>query len=149
VVFWIYPRGKSLLRREGDRIVNLEKHPRVISGAAGVGAALGADFVKVNPPDAVDGKSSEEWLRVATEAAGETRVLCAGGSSKPAEAFLQQLYDQIHIGGAAGNATGRNIHQRPLDEAVRFCHAIAAITYGDRTVDFAVRVYRGEETFSV
>jgi fructose-bisphosphate aldolase/6-deoxy-5-ketofructose 1-phosphate synthase len=149
VVLWIYPRGKSLLRREGDRIVNLERHPRVISGAAGVGAALGADFVKVNPPDAVEGKSSEQWLRVATEAAGETRVLCAGGSSKPAEAFLQQLYDQIHIGGAAGNATGRNIHQRPLDEAVRFCHAIAAITYGDRTVDFAVRVYRGEETFTV
>lgn len=149
VVFWIYPRGKSLLKKEGEKTINLEKHPRTISGAAGVAAALGADFVKVNPPDAVDGKSSEEWLRVATEAAGTVRVICAGGSSKQAEAFLRQLHAQIHIGGTAGNATGRNIHQRPLDEAVRFCHAIAALTYGDCDADFAVRVYEGSATYRV
>jgi fructose-bisphosphate aldolase/6-deoxy-5-ketofructose 1-phosphate synthase len=149
VVFWIYPRGRSLIKKDGDKTVNLEKHPKTITGAAGVGAALGADFVKVNPPDAVDGKSSEEWLRVATEAAGEVRVICAGGSSKQADAFLRELHGQLHIGGTAGNATGRNIHQRPLDEAVRFCHAIAALTYGDRDADFAARVYAGQESFSV
>jgi|SRR5579884_154146 len=148
-IFWIYPRGKSLLKKDGDRTVNLEKTPRVIAGAAGVGATLGTDFVKVNPPDAADGKSSEEWLRVATEAAGETRVICAGGSSKAADAFLRELWAQIHTGGTAGNATGRNIHQRPLDEAVRFCHAIAALTYGDKDADFAIRVYEGSEQYRV
>ncbi len=149
VIFWIYPRGKSLIRKDGDKTVNQEKHPKTITGAAGVGAALGADFVKVNPPDAVDGKSSEQWLRVATEAAGEVRVICAGGSSKAADAFLRELHAQLHVGGTAGNATGRNIHQRPLDEAVRFCHAIAALTYGNRDADFAYRVYEGKETYSV
>ena len=44
--------------------------------------------------------------------------MCAGGSTVDAETFLTQLYDQIHVGGADGNATGRNIHQRSLDEAV-------------------------------
>ncbi len=149
VVFWIYPRGKSLLKKEGDKTVNLEKSPKVITGAAGVGATLGADFVKVNPPDAVDGKSSAEWLKVATEAAGLTRVICAGGSSKEGASFLKELQDQLVIGGTAGNATGRNIHQRPLDEAVRFCHAIAALTYGSRDVEYATRVYQGQESFAI
>ncbi len=149
VIFWIYPRGKSLMKKDGDKTVNLEKHPKTITGAAGVGAALGADFVKVNPPDAVEGKSSEEWLRVATEAAGEVRVICAGGSSKAADAFLRELHTQLQVGSTAGNATGRNIHQRPLDEAVRFCHAIAALTYGNRDPEFATRVYNGEESFSI
>ena len=149
VIFWIYPRGKSLIKKDGDKTVNLEKHPKTITGAAGVGTALGADFVKVNPPDGVDGKSSEEWLRVATEAAGEVRVICAGGSSKQADAFLKELHTQLNVGGTAGNATGRNIHQRPLDEAVRFCQAIAALTYGSRDAEFATRVYEGKETFTV
>jgi fructose-bisphosphate aldolase / 6-deoxy-5-ketofructose 1-phosphate synthase len=149
VIFWIYPRGKSLIKKDGDKTINHEKHPKTITGAAGVGTALGADFVKVNPPDAVDGKSSEEWLRVATEAAGEVRVICAGGSSKQADAFLKELHAQLTVGGTAGNATGRNIHQRPLDEAVRFCQAIAALTYGSRDAEFATRVYEGKESFSI
>ncbi|MFN8558437.1 MAG: aldolase [Dehalococcoidia bacterium] len=150
VIYWIYPRGKSLMKKEGDKTVNLEKHPKTITGAAGVGATLGCDFVKVNPPDAVDGRSTDEWLRaLATEAAGETRVICAGGSSKEGSAFLRELHGQLHVGGTSGNATGRNIHQRPLDEAVRFCHAIAALTYGDRDADFATRVYEGKESFSL
>ena len=57
--------------------------------------------------------------------------MCAGGSTVDATTFLTQLYDQIHIGGAVGNATGRNIHQRSLDEAVRLTKAISAITLGD------------------
>lgn len=149
VIFWIYPRGKSLLKKEADKTVNHEKHPKTITGAAGVGATLGADFVKVNPPDAVDGKSSEEWLRVATEAAGEVRVICAGGSSKKTDLFLSELHAQLQVGGTSGNATGRNIHQRPLDDAIRFCHAIAALTYGNREVAYATRVYEGQEQFSL
>jgi len=149
VVFWIYPRGKSLIKKDGDKTSNLEKHPKTITGAAGVGSTLGADFVKVNPPDAGDGKSSEEWLKVATEAAGYTRVICAGGSSKDAKSFLNELHGQLQTGRTAGNATGRNIHQRPLDAAVRFCQAIAALTYGDRDAEFAYKVYNGEEQFSI
>jgi fructose-bisphosphate aldolase/6-deoxy-5-ketofructose 1-phosphate synthase len=57
--------------------------------------------------------------------------------------FLQQLYDQIHVGGAMGNATGRNIHQKPLDEAVRMVNAISAITMDDATADEALKIYEG------
>jgi len=61
------------------------------------------------------------------------------------KAFLQQLHDQIFISGAMGNATGRNIHQKPLDEAVRLADAITAITVYGKTADEAFQVYMGKE----
>ena len=131
-VLWIYPRGKA---------VEDEKDPHLIAGAAGVASALGADFVKVNPPKK-EGANSAELIREAVSAAGRTKVVCAGGSSVDVDVFLQQLYDQIHTGGCAGNATGRNIHQKSREEAVRMCKAISAITLHDASVSEALNMYR-------
>ena len=139
VVLWIYPRGTA---------VTAEKDPDLIAGAAGVALCLGADFVKVNPPKPEDGRTPAEALKVASMAAGRTGLVCAGGSTVDAEAFLTQLHDQIHVGGACGNATGRNIHQRSLDEAVRLTKAISAITLDDYSVEDALAVFNGEKDFS-
>ncbi|HPJ83784.1 MAG TPA: aldolase [Methanothrix sp.] len=133
-VLWIYPRGKA---------VKDEKDPHLIAGATGVAAALGSDFVKVNYPKK-EGERSEEIFREAVAAAGRTKVVCAGGASRDPKSFLQQLFDQIHVSGAAGNATGRNIHQKDLDEAARMCDAISAITLDDATVEEALRIYEGD-----
>ena len=140
VVLWIYPRGKAVAE---------EKAPALIAGAAGVALCLGADFVKVNPPKPTDEATSAESLKIAATAAGRTGLVCAGGSTVDAETFLTQLHDQIHIGGACGNATGRNIHQRSLDEAVRLTKAISAITLADYDVDRALKVFNGEEDFAL
>ena len=142
VVLWMYPRGKA---------VKAEKDPDLIAGAAGVALCLGADFVKVNPPKPGEGddRTSAEALAIASRAAGRTGLVCAGGSTVDAETFLSQLYDQIHIGGACGNATGRNIHQRSLDEAVRLTKAISAITLADYSVEDALDVFNGDEDFSL
>ena len=140
VVLWIYPRGKA---------VTAEKDPALIAGAAGVALCLGADFVKVNPPKPEDGSSPAEALRVAASASGRCGLVCAGGSTVDAQTFLSQLYDQIHIGGACGNATGRNIHQRSLDEAVRLTKAISAITLADSSVEEAVAIFAGDKDFSL
>lgn len=131
-VMWIYPRGKA---------VPNEKDPHLIAGAAGVAACLGSDFVKVNAPKK-EGQSSPEMLKEAVRAAGRTKVVCAGGSTTSEEKFLRELYDQIHIGGASGNATGRNIHQKPLREAVKFCNAIYAITVEGKSVDEALAILK-------
>ena len=142
VVLWIYPRGQA---------VKAEKDPDLIAGAAGVALCLGADFVKVNPPkpEGEDTRTPAEALKVASTAAGRTGLVCAGGSTVDAETFLTQLHDQIHIGGACGNATGRNIHQRSLDEAVRLTKAISAITLADATVEEALAVFKGEKDFAL
>ncbi len=135
VVLWIYPRGKA---------VPDEKDPHLIAGATGVGACLGADFVKVNYPKK-EGVDSAEAFKEAIKAAGRTRVVCAGGSSTDVRKFLQRLHDQIYISGASGNATGRNIHQKPLKEAVAMCNAISAITLHGKSVDEALEVYERDK----
>jgi len=132
-ILWIYPRGKA---------VTDEKDPRLIAGATGVALCLGADFVKVNYPQK-KGYESKEIFKEAVMAAGRTRVVCAGGSSKDAREFLQELHDQINVSGAAGNATGRNIHQKPLAEAIRMCNAVFAITVEGATVEEALKIYNG------
>ena len=129
VVLWIYPRGKAV-KDEGD--------PHLIAGATGVGACLGADFVKVNYPKC---ENPAEAFKEAILAAGETKVVCAGGSSMEPKEFLQMLNDQIYISGAGGNATGRNIHQKTLKEAINLCNAIYAITIEGKTVAEAWEIY--------
>jgi fructose-bisphosphate aldolase/6-deoxy-5-ketofructose 1-phosphate synthase len=132
-VLWMYPRGRAVIE---------EKDPHLIAGAAGVAAAIGADFAKLNYPEK-PGQDSAQLFKEAVVAAGRTKVICAGGAKVDAGAFLQRLHDQIHISGAAGNATGRNIHQLPLREAVRMCNAIYAITVENAGLEEALRVYRG------
>ena len=89
-----------------------------------------------------EGQESKEIFKEAVIAAGRTKVVCAGGSSDDVEAFLERLHDQIHVSGASGNATGRNIHQKSLKAAVRMCNAIYAITVDGKTVNEAMKIYR-------
>jgi fructose-bisphosphate aldolase / 6-deoxy-5-ketofructose 1-phosphate synthase len=131
VVIWIYPRGKG---------VPDEKDPHLIAGATGVAACIGADFVKVNWPKK-EGADMPELFKEAVASGGRTKVVCAGGSSTDVRKFLQRLHDQIYISGAWGNATGRNIHQKPLKEAIAMCNAVSAITLHGKSVDEAMEEY--------
>ena len=131
-ILWIYPRGKAVAN---------EKDPHLIAGATGIAACLGADFVKVNYPDTYQAKKD---FKEAIRAAGRTGVICAGGSSIDVGEFLKRLYDQIQAG-AAGNATGRNIHQKTLPEAVLLCKAIYAITIEGKPPEEALGIYKGSK----
>jgi fructose-bisphosphate aldolase / 6-deoxy-5-ketofructose 1-phosphate synthase len=130
-ILWMYPRGKA---------VPNEKDPHLIAGAAGVAACLGSDFAKVNYPE---GPDAQDNFREAVRAAGRTGVICSGGERLEVKLFLNRLHDQIAVG-AAGCATGRNIHQKPLDQAVRFCNAVYAITVEDAPVEEAMNLYWGD-----
>jgi len=131
-VLWIYPRGKA---------VSDEKDPHLIAGATGVAACLGSDFVKVNYPKK-EGHESKEVFKEAVLAAGRTKVVCAGGSSVDAKGFLQRLHNQIFVSGTSGNATGRNIHQKSLKEAISMCNAIYAITVDGESVEEAMKIMK-------
>lgn len=134
-VVWMYPRGKA---------VQDEKDPQLIAGAAGVAACLGADFAKVNYPKSWKDMTQPESFRIAVEAAGRTGIICSGGGSLPPRKFLQRLHDQINISGCKGAATGRNIHQKSTDEAVRMMAACHAIICQGASVDEAMAIF-GEE----
>ena len=130
----MYPRGKA---------VKDEKDPHLIAGAAGIGSCLGADFVKVNPPKVSTDDYVDAFKEAILAAGSHTGVITAGGSAKPPKDFFQETFDQINKVGCRGNATGRNIHQKPEAEAIRFTNAIAAITLDGKSVDEAMKIYKG------
>jgi len=125
-IVWMYPRGKH---------IHNEANHKLIAGAAGIANCLGADFAKINPPE-----GNNEQLKQITAAAGNTKLLCSGGEKKEKKVFLQQLYDQIHTGDTRGSATGRNIFQQSLDNAISFTKAISAIVYENKSVDEVITI---------
>ena len=60
-----------------------EKDPQLVSGAAGVATCIGADFAKVNYPAEFEGMTRPESLAIASQAAGQTGIICSGGGSLP------------------------------------------------------------------
>ncbi|MCX6798431.1 MAG: aldolase [Candidatus Falkowbacteria bacterium] len=132
-IIWIYPRSKTI-KNEDDI--------HLIAGAAGVAATLGADFVKVKYP--YKNKNIEKTtkdFKEATLAAGRTQVICVGGTKQSVSDLLKNSYLQIKNSGTAGMALGRNLHQRPLEEAVRLTHALSAIIYRGKTDKEALKIY--------
>lgn len=132
-VIWIYPRN--------PRIKN-EDDIHLIAGAAGVAAALGADFVKVKYP--YKNKSAEKTakdFKEASLAAGRTGVICVGGSKQSVSDLLKNIYLQIKYAETVGVALGRNLHQRSLDEAIRLSRALGAIIYKNKNDKEAMKIY--------
>jgi fructose-bisphosphate aldolase/6-deoxy-5-ketofructose 1-phosphate synthase len=113
-ILWMYPRGKS---------VSKEIDANLTAGAAGVAAALGADFTKLMPP------KTPKCLKQAVGAAGKTKIICSGGPKKDPHAFLQEIQHYIQIGGAYGVAVGRNIYQNTLEDAVELTEKIYSLVY--------------------
>lgn len=141
-VIWMYPRGKAVNDASGNDI-------HLIAGGAGVALCLGADFVKVNYPYEGNSQKTAKKFREVVEAAGRTGVICIGGTKKKTKKFLQNIHDQIHIAGTGGQAIGRNIYQRPLDEAVRMADAISAISLYNYSVDEAYDIFLGKKKLKI
>lgn len=132
-VLWVYLRGAA---------ISNDIDPEYLAGAAGVANALGADFVKIKPPKGTKKASSAEQLKRAVAAAGNTKLICSGGSKINADDFIAELHDQLHVAHTSGCATGRNIFQRSEKEACAFVEALAALIYDDATVKQAIKVYK-------
>ena len=56
------------------------------------------------------------------------------------DGIILSLYEQIHVGGTQGCATGRNVLQRSQPDAVNFCKAIHAIVVHNQGVDEAIKL---------
>ncbi len=123
IIVWSYPRGEAVDAKGG------KESPYAIEYAARVACELGADIVKVNMP--VDpgqkGASSPkpyntmkydmvEGFERVVKAAGRTPVLLSGGEKTSDEELFQKAEDALKTG-ATGFIFGRNIWQRPHDQA--------------------------------
>lgn len=135
-VIWMYPRGEAITD---------ETSPEIVAGAAGVACSLGADFVKVSPPRTTAKGIEAEFLIQAVNAAGRTGLITSGGSKTTPEDFLKQTHEQIHLAGARGSATGRNVHQLPHEQAVAMSKALQAIVLEGASYAEAVETYKRSE----
>lgn len=124
LVVWAYPRGEHAKPRGGyDSLYNVEY-------AARVACELGADIVKVNYPkcdekarqgvpapyDTMD-LQFEEAIRRVVKAAGKTFVLMSGGAKLGDDHVLERAKLAM-ANGASGLIFGRNMWQRPWDQAL-------------------------------
>jgi len=88
-------------------------------------------------------------FREVTAAAGRTGVICIGGTKMPEKKFLQQIHNQIHISETSGVAIGRNIYQRPMEEAVRMANAISAVSLYGYSAEDAYKIFTGQKELTI
>jgi len=108
VVMWSYPRGKGIQNSEE---YSGQTDPKVVSYGARLGLELGADVVKCKYPGTQDG-----WQQL-EDVVGGMKTVMSGGSKRSDEAFLDDVYSTIEVGGN-GLAVGRNIFQRENPEGL-------------------------------
>lgn len=124
VIMWAYPRGESVEEKGGKDSLF------AIDYAARVACELGADVVKINVPKISENKKMaqpgeyktlslgyEDSIRKVVRSAGKTMVLFSGGS-KVSDADLIATARTTMECGATGLIFGRNMWQRPMDQAL-------------------------------
>ena len=124
IIVWSYPRGEAIEAKGGrDSLYAVDYATRVA-------CELGADIVKVNVPklnpekDAAAPKpyntiqpSREEAVRMVVESAGRALVLFSGGEMQGEGDIISKARIAMDSG-ATGLIFGRNVWQRPYDEAL-------------------------------
>ncbi|HLJ80286.1 MAG TPA: fructose-bisphosphate aldolase [Ktedonobacterales bacterium] len=124
IIVWAYPRGEFIEAKGGRDSFY------AVDYAARVANELGADIVKINVPkinpekDAAAPKpynsiqiSVEDAVRQVIASAGRALVLFSGGEMQDEGDVIQKARVAMD-GGATGIIFGRNVWQRPFDDAL-------------------------------
>ena len=149
VITWAYPRG-------GERLTKAEYETALDVSIAAANMALeaGAAIVKVKPPSSIimDEKEEKElikrykgapgtdkFVRVQLDLPGRIEkmkqlgawngardLIFSGGPAKGSEEVLREIAD-VAFGGGNGAIVGRNMFQRPVDEAADLGNKILAL----------------------
>jgi class I fructose-bisphosphate aldolase len=129
LVVWAYPRGSAIEQKGGrDSLYAVDYASRLAH-------ELGADIIKLNVPVKSDKDPMQpkpyndlEWdyesgVRRVVESAGRSMVLFSGGSKVSDEDLLDKARVTIEQG-TTGLIFGRNMWQRPMDEALALTERI-------------------------
>lgn len=138
-VIWSYPRGPAMSKK-GETGID------VCAYAAHMAAQLGAHIIKVKPPtdhleqpeaktvyeaQGIDISSLSSRVAHVMEAsfAGRRIVVFSGGDAKDAESVYEDIRG-LRDGGSNGSIIGRNVFQRPRQEALEMLDMIIKIYQG-------------------
>ncbi|MDA0902205.1 MAG: class I fructose-bisphosphate aldolase [Proteobacteria bacterium] len=136
VVVWSYPRGGDL-SKVGETAVD------ICAYAAHIATLIGAHIIKVKPPTAalenLEAVKAYEKNKIPIETLsqrvahvvqscfnGKRIVIFSGGGAKSEDELYSEI-KQIHQGGANGSIIGRNVFQRPRDEALKMLDNLVKI----------------------
>jgi len=129
LVVWSYPRGSAIEAKGGRDSIY------AVDYAARLAHEFGADIIKLNVPvksekdkDMPAPYNTLEWdyesgVQRVVETAGKSMVLFSGGSKVSDEDLLEKARITIEQG-ATGLIFGRNMWQRPMDEALALTERI-------------------------
>ena len=132
VIVWAYPRGEAVAKKGGRESLY------AIDYAARVALELGADVVKVNypvrtekdqqspPPYNTLDLSPEAAFHKVVQSAGRALVLVSGGEKIGDPELLAKVRASMHAG-ATGIIFGRNLWQRPRDQALALTRELHGI----------------------
>lgn len=139
LVVWSYPRGRAIEEKGGRDSLY------AVDYAARAAMELGADIVKLNLPShgAKDDRMPEPYRELDWDYAGGARrvirsaqntpVLVSGGSKVSDEDLFEKARTAMEAG-ATGLIFGRNMWQRPMDEALEVTRRVKELLreFGDR-----------------
>jgi len=124
LIVWAYPRGEAVESKGGRDSLY------AVDYAARVAAELGADVVKLNMPVVDEERLGElpkpyndlvlsprDAMAKVCSSAGRTPVLVSGGGRLGDEELVQKA-EECMDAGCSGLIFGRNMWQRPMDEAL-------------------------------
>lgn len=131
LVVWAYPRGEAVDSKGGKNSLY------AIDYAARVALECGADLVKLNipNPNAKEGAhkdytslndTQEEAIKRVVTSAGRAMVIISGGDKVDDETLYERA-EQCANAGAIGYIYGRNLWQRPLDDALTMAGRLSEI----------------------
>jgi fructose-bisphosphate aldolase, class I len=132
VIVWAYPRGEAVAKKGGRESLY------AIDYAARVALELGADIVKLNYPVASEKDKdtpppynemhldADAAFRKVVESAGRALVLVSGGEKVDDQDLLRKVRSSMDAG-ATGIIFGRNLWQRPREEALKLTRELHAI----------------------
>lgn len=131
IIIWAYPRGEYVDKKGGKDSLY------AIDYAARVACEVGADVVKINIPKVDHGKKADEpgeyktlsltWeesIQKVVHSAGKTMVLFSGGSKVDDAELLRNARTTME-NGATGLIFGRNMWQRPMDQALNISRQVS------------------------
>ncbi|MGA7922510.1 MAG: fructose-bisphosphate aldolase [Thermoplasmata archaeon] len=132
LVVWAYPRGEAIAKKGGKESLY------AVDYAARVALELGADIVKLNypvksekdqqspPPYNTLELTPEAAFHKVVQSAGRALLLVSGGEKVDDNDLILKVRRSMHAG-ATGIIFGRNLWQRPWDDAIRVTHEMHAI----------------------
>jgi class I fructose-bisphosphate aldolase len=140
LIVWSYPRGSAINRKGGRDSFY------AVDYAARLAMELGADVVKVNMPklDPEGGDKSApapynelqlelaEAFRQVVQSAGNAFVLVSGGTKASDDDMLDKVRTSFEAG-ATGLIFGRNMWQRPMEQALAITQRVKEIMQSTRS----------------